>query len=296
MSEHRTPTTGEVIREQFNAIAVALRIPIFIASALLIVVTFLAFSDYLQGRGGVEFAPELSMIPAFVGALLPIAVWQRDRPFGARFIWTLPIDRTRHALAKMFAGWLWLMIAVTAFVLWILILALITKGTIKGDEMVRLLPTSDIPPPGTLDASMLRTVTWIPQPALWLTPFTAATALYVIVSAGILGLRHPFRWILGAIAGGFLVAAVGQGLESEAFWSRLASVMRTLMEGRYGVDALLTAHTESLHTSVTLSNGQATTVWRGLPVVTDWLIATLLWTSLGTAALCAALYRNRERR
>jgi len=290
-----TPRIGQVIREQFRETSLILRVPAMIVGAIGIVVTFLALADFLNGRGGVEFAPQLSMIPAFAGVLLAIGVWHRDRPFAPRFLWTLPVDRTKHTLAKMFAGWLWLMIAGLAFVLWLLILALITKGNISSDEVVRLLPSPEIPTVA-IDPSVLRTVRWVPHPALWLVPFTAATSAYILVTAITLGLRHPFRWIIGVVAGAFLLAAVGQGVAADAFWMRLGPITRAVMEGQYGLDAVLTARSESLHTQVALHSGKVVGVWRELPVLSDWIVATLLWTSLGVAGLCAALFRNRERR
>lgn len=293
---HKTQAFGYVIREQLKVTVLSLRPYIIIAGALAAVATFLAFADYFRGRGGVEFAPELSMIPAIAGVLLAIAIWQSERPFKSGFFWTVPVDRTTNAGAKIFAAWLCLMIAVTAFVLWLLILAFITKGNIRGDEVVHLLPSMTIPPRRTLDASMLRTIQWTPQPAFWLVPFTAATSAYAIVSALMLGLKHPFRLVFGAIAGAFLVAAVGQGIGADAFWEKLQGVTRPLMEGRYGIDAVLTARSESLHTRIDLADGTSIGVWRALPVVSDWVIATLLWTGLGIAGLLAALTRHRERR
>jgi hypothetical protein len=293
---HPLPHLGQVIREQLRVTALSVRLPAIALAGISFVVTMLALADFLRGRGGVEFAPELSLIPAFAGALLPIAVWQSERRFGSGFLWTLPVDRTRHALVKVFAGWILLLIAVTGFVLWLLVLALITKGNITSDEVIRLLPSATVPPAGTLDPSMLRTVTWIPQPVLWLAPFFAATGTYALASAIALGLRYPFRWIIGAIAAAFLTAAVSQGIESDQFWVVSSKVVRTFLEGRYGLDALLSARTESLKTLVTLSNGQTVSVWRGLPDVSDWLVATLLWTGLGIAGLSAALMRHRERR
>jgi hypothetical protein len=293
---HDTPSFGQVIRKQLRETMFALRIPAIVGAAFAVVATFVALSDFFRGRGGVEFAPELSLIPAIAGGLLPIAIWYQERRYGAAFLWTLPVDRTRHAFAKVIAAWACLMIAVSAFVLWLLILALITKGNITGDEVLRLLPSPATATNVAIDPSLLRTVTWTPQPAFWLTPFTAATGLYVIASAIMLGLKHPFKWIIGAIAGAFLIAAAGQGLGSEAFWAKLGTIVRTVSEGRYGLDSLLSARAESLHTSIYLTTGQTSTVWKAIPAVSDWLVATLLWTGGGIAALIAALRRHRETR
>jgi len=293
---HRLPRSSKVIREQLEVTALSLRIPSIVVAGLAALATILAVTDFMRGRGGVEFAPALSLIPAFAGALLPVAIWQGEKRFGTGLLWTLPVSRTHHAVAKILAGWLLLMIAVTGFVLWLLILALITKGNITGDEIIRLLPTSDIPPAGTLDRSLLRTVRSVSQPILWLVPFFAATGTYALSSAIWLGLRYPFRWIIGAIAGLFLIAAVSQGIESEKFWLLTGRFVNALFEGRYGLDALLSARTRSLETLVRLTDGSTVSVWRGLPAASDWIIATLLWTGLGLASLSAAIMRHRERR
>jgi len=293
---HNTRLFGQVVREQFRATALSLRTYAIVGAALGALATFLAFADYFYRGVGTEFAPMMSLIPGFAGVILPMVLWQRERQFGAGFFWTLPVDRSRHAFAKVFAGWLCLMIPTAAFVLWLLVLALITKGNLSSDEIVRVLPTPIEPPTGTLDPSMLHTVRWIPDKAFWFVPFTAATATYVLVSGIMLGLRHPFRWIIGAAAGIFLIAAVGQGIGDDAFWIKMQSVVEPLVSGPYGLDAVLSARSESLHTQIILSNADRATVWLALPVVRDWIIATLLWTGLGTAGLCAALFRHRERR
>ena len=45
-----------------------------------------------------------------------------------------------------------------------------------------------------------------------------------------------------------------------------------------------------------LLHGQVLTVWRAVPSLTDWLIATMLWTGTGLLALWGAASRHRERR
>lgn len=293
---HRVPRLSHVIREQFKAVAMSLHLPAIAVGGLATVVTALAMSDFLRGRGGVEFAPQLSLIPALAGLVLPVAVWRGERRFGPGFLWTLPVDRTKHALAKVLAGWMLLMIAVTLFVAWLLILALITKGNVSSEAVINLLPSSIIPRPGTLDPSMLRTVRWAPNPVLWLVPFFAATGVYALSSAVALGLRHPLRWIAGGIAAVFLIAAVGHGLATEALALKVGAILESVAYGRYGIDGLLTARTESQKALVELSTGKVVTVWRALPVLREWIGATVLWTGVAFAGLAAALTRHRERR
>ena len=82
MELHQPPRPGQVIREQFRATALSLRIPAIVLASVGALLMVIVFIDFLNGRGGVEFAPQLSMLPAFAGLFLPIALWYRDRPFG----------------------------------------------------------------------------------------------------------------------------------------------------------------------------------------------------------------------
>jgi hypothetical protein len=294
---HSRPRLNAVIREHIKATADSLRTIAIVPLALLVLATFLAIADFVRGRGGVEFTPELSMIPAFAGLLLPVAIWTRENVFHGGHLWTLPVDRSRNAFAKLVAGWVVLMITVAAFTLWLLIIALITKGNITGDEVIRLIPQqlrSD--PDGQLTLSMLKTVTWIPNPIYWLVPFSAATGTYSIATAFMLGLKYPFRLLAGVVVGVLLLTAVGQSIDDGELWKGFTPMIEGLMYGRYGLDALLTARTESLHSVVRLANGEQVVAWRGLPLVSDWLKATLLWSSLGVAGVIAALFRHREMR
>jgi hypothetical protein len=295
------PTLRTAIREHLKATALSLRTIAIIVASLGVLATLLVFSDFIRGRGGVEFAPELSMIPAFAGLLLPVAMWPREKLFDGGHIWTLPVDRSRNAFAKFIAGWMILMAAVAVFTLWLLVLALITKGNITGDEVIKVLPPGfkaneiSVGQVSGLDPSMLRTVTWIPDPLYWLVPFTAATGMYAIASGIMIGLKHPFRWVAGAFAAILLLGGVGQ-IAGDPFWNRARPIIDGLMYGRYGLDGLLTARTESLHTVVTLTGGKLVRVWYALPTISDWVIATLLWTSLGIAGFAASLFRHRETR
>jgi hypothetical protein len=285
-----------VLREQIRAVGLALRLPAIAAAALVGVATLLTIGEFVTSGGRVDFAPELSLVPGIVGALLPIGVWTGERRFGASVLWMLPVDRRRHALTKVAAGWACLMVGVTAFVLWMLALAFFTGGDILGEQRLLVLPSLTVPPPGTLDASALRTVRWTPSPLLWLAPLTGATGAYVLTSALALGTRHPVRWIVGAMVGVVLLSGVGAAAHID--WLRLgpARLVEVLNDGPYGLDALLSARTESLHTQVTLAGGRTIGVWRALPDLGDWAAATLLWTTTGLLALWAAASRHRERR
>jgi hypothetical protein len=293
---HPTPRLRDVVREQLGAVALALRAPSLAILALAGVATALVVAEHLTGGGPVDFAPELSMVPGMLGALLPIGVWQGEERFGASFFWTLPVDRRRHALARVGAGWAWLMVVVALVVLWFLVLAFLTGGNILGEQTVRVLPSTVVPLPGTLDPGALRLVRWAPPPLYWVVPFTGATGAYLLASALALGARYPFRWLVGGFLALLLLGATGEAAGITALRFAPSRIVEALFEGRYGLDALLTARTESLHTVATLSTGRTVGVWRALPRPGDWAVATLLWVSCGALALWGAAYRHRERR
>ena len=291
---HATPRFADVVREQVRAVALSLRLPAMAALAVLVVGSGLAIAEFITAGGAVDFAPELSMIPAFVGLLFPIGVWKGENRFGTSFLWLLPVDRRQHALAKVAAGWVCLMATVLFFLVWLFVLSLVTGGNILGEHTVQLLPSPVIPEPRTLDPSALRAVRYAPEVVFWLVPFTAATGTYLLTSAVAVGVRYPLRWIIGVPLGILLVSALGAFANID--WLRfLASrLVDVVFEARYGLDALFTAHAESLKTAVVLSTGKTVGVWRALPDVGDWAIGTLLWIGSGLAALMAAALRQRE--
>ena len=293
---HPMPRLSHVLREQVRAVALSLRWLALIALILLSIGSALAIAEYITGGGPVDFAPELSMLPGMVGFLFPIGVWKGERRFGISFLWTLPVERRRHALVKVAAGWVCLMATVLFFVVWILLLALVTGGNILGDHTVQLLPSPIIPEPRTLDPTALRTVLYAPEPLLWLVPFTAATGAYLLASAVALGVRYPVRWAIAIVLGLMLLSVIGAAADID--WLRLlvSRLVEGIHEGRYGLDALLTARAESLKTAVVLTTGKTVSVWRALPDIGEWALATLLWTGAAVAALMAGASRQRERR
>lgn len=294
---HSTPRARAVAREQLRAVGLSLRTPALVATALAALATTLVAVDHLRGGAPVRFSPEHQMLPGIVGLLLPIAVWKGEERFGAGFLWTLPVDRRLHALARVAAGWAWLMGAVALFVLWLLGLALVTGGGILEEATLHYLPSFASPPPEGVEPAVVRSMPWRPSPLLWAVPFTAATGAYLLSSALALGVRHPLRWIVGPALGLLLVHALGAAASARWLADLPALVLETLFLGPYGLDALFTARTESLKIEAILrTTGEPVVVWRGLPDLADWATATLLWTLAGLAAVWAASRRHRENR
>lgn len=237
---HPTPRWRGVVLEQVRIVGLSLRTVALVAIVVLAIVTLPVVSELVRGGPGLDSNDTFPT--ALVSFLFPFAIWRRERHFGPAFLWTLPVDRRRLALAKVFAGWVWMMAALAVFVSWLLALALLAH--VSSVQIVMRVP------------------------------FTATTAMYLLGSALVLGLRHPLRWLLGT-AGVFLLLG---GL-SEAFGS-----------GPSDFDALL-----SSSGFVSAVNGAAA-FWGSLPDEAQWAITTFLWFGAGLSALWAAASRHTENR
>lgn len=175
---HPTPRWRDVVLEQIRIAGLSLRIEALVVGAVLAAGTFIIGVDIVGGGPG--FDTDEMLPTALVSFLLPFALWRRERRFGPDFLWTLPVDRRRLALAKVFAGGVWLMVALAIFVSWLLALGLLAGA-----------------PPA-------RTILRI--------PFTVTIAAYLFGSALLLGLRHPLRWVAGAAGVIFLVPNLANAL------------------------------------------------------------------------------------
>ena len=293
---HPAPAMREVLGEQVRAVGHALRRPALAAAALVAVGTLLLTIELVREPNGMSFGPENQMLPGVLGLLFPVAVWHGEKRFGDAFLWTLPVDRRQHALAKVFGGWIWLMAAIAFFMLWLAVLTFASGGSFLAEETRRLVAVSHEGPVRLLHVSMLRTIRWTPQPVLWIVPFTAATGTYLLSSALVLGVKHPLRWIAGVVLA-FLLITISLEVTNVIRYSLgTGRLLNSFHSGPYGFDTLLTARTESLRTEVFLTDGQRVLVWLGLPHLGQWAAATVGWTLGGLLALWAAASRHRERR
>ena len=182
---HPTPRWRDVVLEQIRIVGLSLRREALLVAVVLGVGT-LVIGIEIAG-GGPGFDSDETFPTALISFLFPFAVWRGERRFGPAFLWTLPVDRRRLALAKVFAGWVWLMAALAFFVSWLLALGLLAH------------------------ASPARTVMRL--------PLTATIAAYLLGSALVLGLRHPLRWLLGAAGVIFLLANF---IEPDSVWTLLS--------------------------------------------------------------------------
>ena len=239
VSLHSLPRRRDVVLEQIRILGLALR------PAGLVLAVVLAFGTVVIGvdilGGGPGFDSEDIFPTALVSLLFPFAVWRGERRFGPAFLWTLPVDRRRLALARVFAGWVWFMAALAIFTSWLLVLALMAG--VGPEYHVRRIP-------------LVETI-----------------AAYLFGSAFVLGLRHPLRWLLGAVGVAFLTGNLNQ-----------------ILERIYGVQSLFGSR------GLYFAGQHSFDFWRTLPPLAQFAISSFLLLGLGLAALWAAVSRHREDR
>jgi hypothetical protein len=258
---HATPRWREVAIEQVRIVALSLRREAIVAAAVVGVVTLIIGIDIAHGNATTWFDSDEWTAVCWLSFLFPFAVWRTQRRFAPALFWTLPVDRRRLALAKVFGGWVWLAAALAIFVLWHKTLAVIS-----GVAHARTTP---------------------------LLSLTGATAMYLLGSALVLGLRHPLRVLLGTGGGFFLLATLNESLgRTQNGTSRLFAWSEKLRWAMYGPNGV-----NSLPSSGRFSSffDQAAILWRTYPRLA-FTSAILLWIGIGAIALWAAASRHGERR
>ena len=177
---HPTPRQRDVVREQIRIVGLELRSVALVVAVVLGIVTIRIVADIVRGSAASWFDSDEWVGIGIMSFLYPFAVWRREKRFGPAFLWTLPVDRRRLALAKVFAGWVWLMTALAFFVTWQLTLALLS---------------------GVAGA---RTTSFA--------AFAGVTGMYLLGSALVLGLRHPLRWLLGTVGVFFVLGMLNEAI------------------------------------------------------------------------------------
>jgi hypothetical protein len=162
-----------------------------------------------------SYEPEATILVALVGLFIPFGVWRSEDPARRSYHWAMPVLRGPHTLTKAAAGWLWLMAAVAAYVLFIVVLAA-AVAQITGD------------PQG--DRSV---AAWE-----WAVPFTSASVAYLLGSTALLASEHPWRWI-----GGLTIAYLAGLAFTDALDLREAEeAVERIMGGYYGMQAAVFGH------------------------------------------------------
>lgn len=161
---HPMPRWRDVVLEQIRVTGLSLR-----RDGLVVVAAVLGFGTVMiVGEiisGGQGFDSDETLPTALFSFFYPFLVWRNDKRFGPAFLWTLPVDRRRLALAKVFAGLVWLIAALAFLITWLLALGLLANAS--------------------LELTMMRV------------PLIPTIGMYLLGSAVVVGLRHPVRWVAG---------------------------------------------------------------------------------------------------
>lgn len=294
---HQAPPLRDVAIEQVRAAGLSLRGAILAAVGVAGVVTLLLMLDVTSDGRAVDFLPHQWVLSGVLGVLLPLVLWRGEKPFGAAFLWTLPVDRRSHSLTKVFAGWVWLMAVVAAFVLLLLAATLVSGGNIMAEQTLRFLPPHLNPVlAGRVDPAAVETVRWTPNPVLWLVPFSGATVTYLLASATLLGatFRSMFRVAVGLILLVIAVATLGEVLDSRWLIFAPSRMTEAVLSEPYGLATVLTATPEFIPVDAVMPNGETVMIGSGAPDPARWAMATLLWLGVGLVALWLAASRHRE--
>jgi hypothetical protein len=215
-----TPSIRDVVREQVRIVGVSLRREFAVTALVISVITVFMVVDFSRGHAASWFDSDEWTPLGVIAFFYPFAVWRGARRFGPDFLWTLPVDRRRLALARVLAGWVWLMIAVASFLTW-------HRG---------LAVLAGVPHPKTVGLIAL----------------AGTTATYFFGSAVLLALRHPLRWIIATCGTLFVLGSLNDmhgehGVDAffsnRAFVSAIAeaSTLITFLFAAAGLLAVLAA-------------------------------------------------------
>ena len=263
-----TPSWRAVARAQLRATGLALRTDLIVGACLLAGMGLLLEFDVFRGRGLDYDAVNVALQLFVVSLFAPMTVWKGDEPFRRAYHWAMPVERGPHTLAKMLGGLGWLLGLAGAYVLSVLIVALLTGGGVQtGGGMERELMERAGGAGFDRQDLSFHGHAW-----LWLVPFGSVAVAYLLGSIVALSTDHPWRFFGGFI---FLVVmlvavSIGGGLSA----GPLEVVRDFLLMGPY-----------SLYTVIT----------GGALDLGVWLGATALWLAIGSAGVLIASYRRQER-
>lgn len=281
-----TPRFGAVLVEQIRTTFMAARLEAAAVVALLAVAAAAAIAARVGASEINEGQPAGMPFFVLVGLLCPFIFWKGEKLHRGAYIWTLPVDHRLHALAKLSAGWMWLMLSIAGFLGWLLAVTVLSGGTVGTQDTRLMLPAGWDEEP--ISRAALTEVPWT-TPWQWIVPFTAGTIAYLFGGAFVLGLKHPLRWGAGLLLTFFASVALSEA--TGAGW--IEAVLSELVMGGYGLQWALSGGV-GLSTEITTTERQFLVVWQGYQTAERWLAATAVWMLLGALALWAALRRHRE--
>ncbi|HET7275129.1 MAG TPA: hypothetical protein VFI91_08095 [Longimicrobiaceae bacterium] len=265
-------TWQTVAREQASAVGVSLRREgaLMLGALVLLTVLFTVALVRHQSDGNgpvsLNLDPSILFPVVILGFLVPLSVWKGEDPSRREYHWAMPIPRSSHAILKVIFGWSWYMAAVAGVLIWAGLIAIATGG--------------DLGIGGTDGVPLWR----------WIVPFAAATIAYLLGSMVALGSEHPWAWYAGVVIGFFLLA--GTAAAANLPW--LLDILGAIRNGPFGLETAITGEIP-IPREVTTSWGEVRTMLVGVPALTPWIGAALLWLGLAVSGVLAIAFRHRER-
>jgi hypothetical protein len=202
LAVNRTPSLKAVMLEQLRTVGLTIRREALLAGVLmglpwLIVVVLMRMGWVVSDGHGwdtmtLDPGNGFAALAALVSVVFTWLVWRSESPFGKAAFWLLPVDHRRHAVIRIAAGWVWLMVFIGAVWSWIVLMTAAT-GSVPGVDVTRVLI---LDPEGAAQgaAGATELVRWVTPSWQWILPFTIATVGYLAVTALIVGTRWPLVW------------------------------------------------------------------------------------------------------
>lgn len=256
---------GRILRPELIGLALLMGLILLLGSSLM----------FLDGDA-LDYPEELDFVIPLAAFILPFRLWRGERLFGGAELWTLPVERQKHALLRIAAGAIWVVLLVVVVVVIFNLLAMVSGGTTAAESHRLFLSGVHLLAGGS-------------KPWLGLVPLGGALTAYLLASALAVGVRHPLRWTAGLIVAGLLVALIGPefGLQPAG---------ESLIYGSLGLDQLLTGGVSVFEAR--LQGADAATasalLWTA-PAASRWAVALVFWLGLGLIAVGLASARHRER-
>ena len=251
---HAVPATNAVAREQLRAVGHAVRVEVLLVLGLLLVFLVLSVLTAIRAANdpnmnvGFMYGPAACIPTSILALLLPFGVWRGEEPSRRDYHWSMPVDQTRHTLAKVFFGWAWLMLLVVAYVVFLLLLW--ANATFLAGEPVRV------------GASLWE----------WFVPFTAATIAYLLTSVVVVGSDNPWRWIFGAA----LVFVLVLAFLSAMSLGQVSRAETSILNGYLGLNAAIFGQVDGIGRHAPPNVGRwlgAAALWGGIAGAGLWAVS-----------------------
>lgn len=254
---HPVPEQSAVVKEQVEAVSIAIRKEQIAFLVTLAVVVLLGIYSVLRGgdhpgpgHEGIDYSPGVTIPMTLVALLIPFGVWRSSDRERRGYDWAMPVAQSTHTIIRMLAGWLWLMLGVAIY-LAVIVLFQVVMIAIMGGSVSVGVPA------------------W-----QWLVPFTSVSIAYLLTSTAMIGSEHPWRWIGGIIIGYLIAMLVLEVLKLQD----MRYALQQVVGGYYGLAAAIFGDLRAPHEFASSSS--------------RWLVATLIWGVLSIAGVWLAARRH----